>query len=528
MTRERNGRDGVRYRACTSTVHTVSPKHTRLLLRAAVAAVLLAVVTHTRADPDLFGHVRFGHDMIAAGSIRLADAYSFASDRPWINHEWLAEIFMYAAYAAAGAAGLIALKLLLIGAFLGLTTRSLRMAAAAESARDLLAGVLVICTFPQTNHIRPQLFSLALFAALLHFLDCGRSRPRWLLACVPLFAAWVNLHGGWIVGGGILAIWIAVSMFDTTAWQERAVLLAVGAASFAATLLNPYGWRMWAFLYDTVGFGRADIIDWQPAFAAGLAYGLLWTLAAAAAAAALWPGIRSGGQDTRITVIILTLGVASFRVGRLVSFFAIATIALAGQAVASALARASARRATPVRSRFVAAAVLALALAVSIGAATASARNLGCVRMESELFPEPEVAAVVAARHVSGRMMTWFDWGEYAIWYFSPGVSISFDGRRETVYSEAAIERQLRFYARPDERHAVLDALQPTYVWMPTRLSVTAMLIADGWVPVFTGPQSTLLARRTDAPDAAPARPAKPAAGAAASGAGAARCFPGP
>jgi len=33
----------------------VSPKTVRIVLHAAVIAVLLAVVTHTRADPDLFG-----------------------------------------------------------------------------------------------------------------------------------------------------------------------------------------------------------------------------------------------------------------------------------------------------------------------------------------------------------------------------------------------------------------------------------------------------------------------------------------
>jgi len=39
------------------------------------------------------------------------DPYSYTSDIPWLNHEWLSEIVMYGAYNAAGAPGLIILKL---------------------------------------------------------------------------------------------------------------------------------------------------------------------------------------------------------------------------------------------------------------------------------------------------------------------------------------------------------------------------------------------------------------------------------
>jgi hypothetical protein len=297
---------------------------------------------------------------------------------------------------------------------------------------------------------------------------------------------------------------------------------------------------MWQFLYDTVGFGRADIVDWQPIVAAGRAYGLLWTLTAAAAAAGLWRSFANRDVDVRAAAIVLLLGIASFRVGRLLAFFTIATVMLLAPAVGAALSilsrqrRSTAahsedgRRAVPLARAATAAAMLAIALVVSAGATTLSARNIGCIRMEPELFPEPEVAAVVAQHRVRGRMLTWFDWGEYAIWYFAPGVSVSFDGRRETVYSDAAIARQLRFYARPEERQAVLDALQPAYVWMPSRLTVTARLISDGWLPLFAGPRSTLLAKNADAVSSGRSEPAPAGTAGSVLGAGAPRCFPGP
>jgi hypothetical protein len=67
-----------------------------VLPRLALLISVLAVLSTTSADPDLWGHVRFGDDIIAAGEIPEYDSYSFTSDRPWVNHEWLAEVLFSA------------------------------------------------------------------------------------------------------------------------------------------------------------------------------------------------------------------------------------------------------------------------------------------------------------------------------------------------------------------------------------------------------------------------------------------------
>jgi hypothetical protein len=510
--------------------HSLSRKHIRLALRVALAAILAAVLTHTRADPDLFGHVRFGQDMFTAHAVRLVDRYSFASDKPWINHEWLSEIVMSLAYAAIGPTGLVAIKLLLIAAVLVLAIRTLPVPPLTAFRRDLLLAVLVLGTFPQTNHVRPQLFSLALFAWLLRLLMRARADVTALAWCVPLFAVWVNLHGGWLVGGGVFAVWTMASvlardrvdrhLFARVPGANNAVMIAAGAASLAATLCNPYGSRMWSFLYETVGFTRADIIDWQPVFAVGLAFGLLWTLTGAVAAAGLCMSFRRDQLDPRAAAVVVALGFASLRVGRLLAFFTIATIMLLGSGFGDAAHDRSSVGESRVIRRLAAAIAAAVALAVSLAATSVSAANIVCIRMEGPFFPEPEVAAVIAQEQVRGRMMTWFDWGEYAIWHFAPAVSVSLDGRRETAYSDATIQRQLQFYAAPDQRHAVVATLDPAYIWMPSRLAVTSKLVEDGWVPIFSGSQSTLLAPPGTSTGIRAAPPP--------SGPSAPRCFPGP
>ena len=82
------------------------PRDPVIFIRSAILAVLMAAVAYTWADPDLWGHVLFGRDIVTNGLIPQHDPYSFTSDQPWVNHEWLSEVFMFVAYGALGTDGL--------------------------------------------------------------------------------------------------------------------------------------------------------------------------------------------------------------------------------------------------------------------------------------------------------------------------------------------------------------------------------------------------------------------------------------
>jgi hypothetical protein len=91
-------------------------------------------MVRTVADPDLWGHTRFGLDMLATHTLPSEDPYSFTQDIPWINHEWLSELMMGGAYRAAGPIGLVVLKAALVATFFAL------MAGAYASASPLVSG----------------------------------------------------------------------------------------------------------------------------------------------------------------------------------------------------------------------------------------------------------------------------------------------------------------------------------------------------------------------------------------------------
>ena len=58
------------------------------------------------------GHVRYGLDFLETWSLPSMIPTPSRRIRPWVNHEWLSEALMAAAYQLSGNAGLIALKVL--------------------------------------------------------------------------------------------------------------------------------------------------------------------------------------------------------------------------------------------------------------------------------------------------------------------------------------------------------------------------------------------------------------------------------
>ena len=464
------------------------------VLRIALWAILLAGAAHTTTDPDLWGHVRFGLDMLRDGSIPRVDVYSFTSDRAWVNHEWLAEIVMAGAYRLGGDVGLIVLKLAAIGGMLLIVNSAFRRAAVdAPIVRDAAAAIALVLTLDQMQHVRPQLFSVVAFAALLWCVAAARDGSRrFLLLIPPLFSAWANLHGGWMVGGAVLALW-TIGTAVAGRPKDAACLAVAGAAALAGTLVTPYGIELWKFLHDTVGFSRGDITEWQPIYAFGWQGWVRWTVTVTCAGAALIVGGRNARTPERIACLF-GLAVAAFLVMRLQAFLAVGTVMLAGPALGHAYQRARENKSLRVTNR-AARGTTAVAWCVTAAALAAAAVNITHLQVNRRLMPAPGAVAFLNTQP-AGRVLVWFDWGEYAIWHLAPGMRVSIDGRRETTYSAKLQDEHLRFYFDADGGASLPATLSADYVWIPPHLPAASRLDAEGWRRVYEDGDAVVFARR--------------------------------
>jgi hypothetical protein len=456
-----------------------------LVLRCALSAVLVVILTRTWADPDLWGHVLFGRDIVLERAIASVDPYSFTADRPWINHEWLAEVLMYLAFAAGGGFGLIALKTTVMLVAAAAVLVSLRSSTLTPAVHDSLIFMFVAGTFARAHAFRPQVFSITLFALILLLLRIAE-RGNWrVLAFAPVvFGLWVNLHGGWLVGLGVFGFWVALKLAVGRREIPLSWLTAIGIATVLATLANPYGWRLWEFVSTTVRLEREAVADWQPLWKLSPLPIAIWFVTASVAAYLVVA--RRAYINWRFAAIVLLCGAGSVLVSRLDVFFVLATLML----ISPTAAQPQEGTATH-RTRHIAA--ILITVAASTIAAIGLVPPLSCVRMDGTWHPEPEVARLVSERQLHGRMLTFFDWGEYAIWHMAPAIKVSMDGRRETVYSERVIADHLAVYRNDPRADKIVAAMNADFLWLPSRSGVIPRLRAGGWSPLFEGPISTLL-----------------------------------
>ena len=479
---------------------------TEAVLRVAVWSALLVVLSFTSADPDLWGHVRFGLDILRDGDIRQVDTYSFASDRPWVNHEWGAEVLAALAFRIAGNAGLVVLKLLIVGPVLLLLDAQLRKEGVRSAfSRDLTAGAAIVMTLSQAHHVRPQLFSLLLFSILLTCLvNAGRGSLRYLYILPPMFAAWANLHGGWIVGGGVIALWTVFLLIQN---EQRLALscLAAGALSLLATLATPYGPSLWQFLHETIGFSRPEILEWQPVYVTGWPFVVLWAMALTVMMGGVFLEERGNLRLERLAVGV-ALAAASFKVARLLAFFGLASVFLFAPAIGRAYQR---RRAARDRapSRVVRFGFLVVGGAVGLFAIATVRNNFWQLRLDPMSMPEPQAVSLLGNQPTGTRVLVWFNWGEYAIWHLPPRMQVSIDGRRETVYSDTLQTRHFDFFFDRPGGATLPDDLAVDYIWIPRILPAAHRLRTDPhWMTIYEGDQSVIFARERSGPRNRPTR----------------------
>src|SRR5271168_4264532 len=82
---------------------------TRRLFVIILALGLFTMAARGVTDPDVWWHLRTGQLIIQNHHVFHNDPYSFTRfSQPWVDHEWLSQIFIFVLYRVAGWTGLIA------------------------------------------------------------------------------------------------------------------------------------------------------------------------------------------------------------------------------------------------------------------------------------------------------------------------------------------------------------------------------------------------------------------------------------
>ena len=223
-------------------------------------------------DPDFYWHLKTGEYLVNSGGLPTRDPFSYTfSGKPWVLHEWLFEVGLYAISAALGT---WSIKLLTAG--VGVLSLYIVYTAAKRLLPDSTLPILITCPFFMLLQMalapRPQLITYLCLAVLLHVLIEFKyaKRARFLWSLPLLMIVWANSHGGFMVGIALLGVFTCCEWWthlrrDPGDRNRLIELSAVGLLTVLASTVNPYFLDHWLYPFEVMNLKLAISVieEWQ-------------------------------------------------------------------------------------------------------------------------------------------------------------------------------------------------------------------------------------------------------------------------
>jgi hypothetical protein len=502
---------------------------------------LLGLLVFTNLSVRLLGdagigwHIRTGQLILAAHAIPRVDPFSSSmTGQPWFAWEWLYDTLVGWLDTAAGLNAVVLLTAGIIATVFSWTFRLL----VRRGTNILLALVLVLLAasaamihFFARPHVVSWLFTMLWFWALESSEKESKSREQssfllWLLPSTML--VWVNVHGGFLVGFVLLAIycftaalaWLRLNFKLTEGDFEEALqnirtrrrlrtLTLAGILSAAITVLNPYGFKLHIHIYRYLSnrFLMNHIDEFQsPNFHyvaqkcfAGL---VLLTLVALAA---------TKRKPTLSQLLVVFFAVYSgLYASRDIPVSSLLLILIIGPSLSDAMESLASRfgrrgaRAEPPKSSYSSPFLLRMkAIELSLQGhiwpiaafvfacfVAAHGGNFGGTRLmdahfDSKRFPAAAVN-YLETHNVHGPLLSPDAWGGYLIYRLYPREKVVIDDRHD-FYGETFLKSYLKMTHLEPGWDGFLNQYQPECIIVPNE-SALANILAEtaGWQPIYS------------------------------------------
>jgi hypothetical protein len=417
-----------------------------------LVGVFATVFSLNVADPDLWGHVRYGQHMLERGQIFVTDPYSYLSDGfPWINHELLCEFTLGFLEPRWGATGLLLWKCCMGILTIFPIVWAHRQAGFEPLTIVSVAVLLALNLWPGWT-VRPQLFTYVFLSLLgLIMTAYGRGQRRFIWFVPPLMVAWTNAHGGFVAGLGLFAVYSCFASVShlrrrESNWKLQAIeLVVVTVATGLAPLVNPYGPKLLEWVWDSLTWPRPEIAEWWRIPIWSCEYLSFKAFVLTTGVSLIFTGRkRQWGQ----IVLLALAGFQAFLHRRHTPLFAILAAYWIPEHLEDCLARV--RQRLTRQSLLVAPDVGSLRMywfayiSVAVLFSGLTAFQLRSLRVERATFPV-SAFEFIEKNQLAGRMVTEFNWGQYCLYAFWPRILVSVDGRFDTSYSRPALDVNLDF-----------------------------------------------------------------------------------
>jgi hypothetical protein len=465
-------------------------------------------------DAGIGWHIRTGQLILATHKIPRTDPFSSTmAGKPWFAWEWLYDVIVSELDSAMQLNGVVWFNAILIaavfaGAFQWLMKRG---------ANVLVAVILVLLAisasmihFLARPHVVSWLFTLAWFAILdrsersAFSRRSGRNRLLWILPLLML--VWVNLHGGFIFGFILLGIyWLSAcwtwwrtkpgripariedALLRIVAARRAWELLWVGIVCAAASLVNPYGWKLHqhVFAYLSNRFLMNHIQEFQSPDFHG------WAQRCFLAVLLISVGVLAvRGRKLRASELLVVLFsvYSGLYAARNIPIASILLVMVAGSLICAGISGFFDRIGSlqlSLRGHFWAFIAIAFTVAVAAHHGTVGSATLMDAHFDPNRMP---VAAVdfIEQHTLQGPVLSTDFWGGYLVYRLYPRQQVVVDDRHD-LYGEAFFKSYLNMYRGQEGWQEFLQSHDEGSLLLPRNAAITNLLLEDAdWKAVYT------------------------------------------
>lgn len=220
-------------------------------------------------DYDFWARLIVGKSFFQTGTLFNQDFYSYGTTHEFIDHEWGSSLVFYLLQDNFGDIGLYIFKTLMIFLTFFVITKIIKLDKSDAKFHFLfffaaIQGISILIF----STIRCQIFSYFFFVFYLYILKTIKTTKNYrLFWCFPVLnVVWANLHGGFVLGLVLIAIFALGEFLNDSKDKYWKLCLYTLLVTCLTTLINPYGFKYILFIFDAFALKREFIMEWHSAF----------------------------------------------------------------------------------------------------------------------------------------------------------------------------------------------------------------------------------------------------------------------
>jgi hypothetical protein len=430
---------------------------------------------------DLWWHLRVGVWILQNHAVPGNGLFSQYTSRPWVACSWMFDALAAGVYSLLG---LRAIPVLRAGFQVALAAVTFLLAGGRRGnfwAAVLLSGVAqyVIGDLPPLPAVLSMLFFGVELFLLLRRRACGGVR---LLIWAPLlFLAWANVDAQFLDGLLLLGLFVAASAaeflwplssavsFPTPARRLAGVLAAAGLAA-AATLLTPYGWRLFPSAFQLV-YGKVRLENFPDMTAMAFRQPRHFALVLLVVAAFFALGRRRSRDGFKFGFLAV-FALLAFGIQREAWCVALAAVAVIAEAAGSGRAGSETHAAWSDR-KWARPLLPAAVLLVLLGALVRVPNAAALMDQAGRVFPV-HACDFIRANRLPAPLFNDYSWGGFVLWYL-PEYPPAIDGRLN-LYGDEINERYFRVTSGTQRLEEDTDFLRARTILLQRHAPMTKAL----------------------------------------------------